>query len=175
MELQIDQIESNIGTIVIITDHEKLCALDFADYEQRMVQLLQKRYQQFQLIPVTNPLGVSSRIDAYLQGDYASLDDIPVNPGGTAFQQEVWLALRSIPPGTTQTYGELAAQLGKPNAARAVGLVNSLNPIAIVLPCHRVIGANQSLTGYAGGLARKQWLLQHEGYWPASHQISLSL
>jgi methylated-DNA-[protein]-cysteine S-methyltransferase len=173
MELQIDRISSAIGTIIIVTDHEHLCALDFADYEQRMVQLLEKRYGQWQFHPVTNPLGFSHMIRAYLQGDYSGLDAIPVNPGGTAFQQQVWLALRSIQPGTTRTYGELATQLGNPKAARAVGLANSLNPIAIVLPCHRVIGANQSMTGYAGGLLRKQWLLNHEGY--RSEQLPLKL
>jgi methylated-DNA-[protein]-cysteine S-methyltransferase len=173
MELQIDRINSDIGSILIVTDSEKLCALDFADYEQRMMQFLQKRYAQLQLTPMVDPLGFSSRIRAYLQGDYASLDPIPVNPGGTAFQQQVWLALRSIAPGTTRSYGQLAAQLGHPKAARAVGLANSLNPIAIIIPCHRVIGANQSLTGYAGGLARKQWLLQHEGYQPVAEQLSL--
>ncbi|HET8842556.1 MAG TPA: methylated-DNA--[protein]-cysteine S-methyltransferase, partial [Ktedonobacteraceae bacterium] len=99
---------------------------------------------------------------AYLAGDPRSLDAIPVDTGGTAFQQQVWSALRSIPLGTTTTYGELAASLGKPKAYRAVGATNALNPIAIVLPCHRVVGADASLTGYAGGLHRKDWLLRHE-------------
>ena len=173
MELQLDRINSDIGPIMIVTDGDALCALDFGDYEQRMMQFLQKRYAQFQLTPTADPLGFSSRIRAYLEGNYGSLDPIPVNPGGTAFQQQVWLALRSIPPSTIRSYGELAAQLGNPKAARAVGLANSLNPIAIVLPCHRVIGTNQTLTGYAGGLARKQWLLSHEGYFMTPTQLPL--
>ena len=82
---------------------------------------------------------------------------------GTAFQREVWAALRTIPTGETTTYGRLASQLGRPKAMRAVGMANGANPISIIVPCHRVIGANASLTGYGGGLERKRWLLRHEG------------
>jgi methylated-DNA-[protein]-cysteine S-methyltransferase len=124
---------------------------------------LQKRYGKVDLIQTSDPYGFSSCIRAYFAGDYRCLDDIPVNTGGTVFQQQVWSALRTIPVGTTMTYGGLAVQVGKPTAYRAVGATNGLNPVAIVLPCHRVIGANDSLTGYAGGLERKHWLLQHEG------------
>lgn len=161
-ELQFDRIDSPIGTILLVVDDKRLCSLDFVDYEQRMMTLLQRRYGSVQLEQMSDPYGFSSRMHDYLAGDYACLDAIPVNTGGTAFQQEVWLALRSIPPGKTLTYGALAAQLGKPTAYRAVGGTNALNPIAIVLPCHRVIGARSSLTGYAGGLERKRWLLEHE-------------
>jgi methylated-DNA-[protein]-cysteine S-methyltransferase len=162
-ELQFDRIDSPIGTILLVVDDNKLCSLDYADYEPRMMTLLQRRYGAVQLEQVSDPSGFSSRIRDYLTGDYGCLDAIPVSTGGTAFQQEVWLALRSIPPGKTLTYGQLAAKLGKPTAYRAVGGINALNPVAIVLPCHRVIGASSSLTGYAGGLERKRWLLQHEG------------
>ncbi len=163
MELLVDKIQSEIGTIVIVSDGKALCALDFADYEPRMLKLLQKRYATVSLRPQRDPSGISSRIQAYLAGEWHSLDQIPVNPGGTAFQQQVWRSLRSIPPGSVWSYGELAATISRPTASRAVGMANSLNPVAIVLPCHRVVGANARLTGYAGGLARKQWLLQHEG------------
>ncbi|MHB8596343.1 MAG: methylated-DNA--[protein]-cysteine S-methyltransferase [Ktedonobacteraceae bacterium] len=163
--LQFDCIDSPIGNILIVVDDERLCSLDYADYEPRMMTLLQRRYGQINLVQTIDPQGFSSRIRAYLAGDYRSLDEIPVNTGGTAFQQEVWAALRTIPPGTTVAYGELAAKLGRPTAYRAVGGTNALNPIAIVLPCHRVVGANASLTGYAGGIERKQWLLSHEGYY----------
>ena len=129
-----------------------------------MMRLLQRRYGPVHLVEATDPHGFSSQLRAYLAGDYHCLDTIPVSTGGTAFQQEVWNALRAIPPGTTTTYGELAAKLGRPTAYRAVGGTNALNPIAIVLPCHRVVGADAALTGYAGGLERKQWLLRHEGY-----------
>lgn len=163
MELFIDKINSPLGTILLVSDGGNLCALDFADYEHRMIQLLQVRYGHFHLKEMANPAGISSKIQAYLEGDYSSLDHIPVSAGGTAFQQQVWAALRTIPLGTTVTYGELAARLGKPTAYRAVGMANSLNPVAIVVPCHRVIGAKANLTGYAGGLERKRWLLKHEG------------
>jgi len=162
-ELFIDKIDSEIGPILIVSDGEKLCALDFAEYRSRMMALLQKRFKSIQLIEKSNPQGFSDRLQSYLAGNLNSLDEIPVSTGGTPFQQQVWFALRSIPTGTVATYGELAQMVNRPTAYRAVGMTNSLNPVAIVLPCHRVIGANANLTGYAGGLERKRWLLQHEG------------
>ena len=162
-QLQMDVISSPIENIVIVVDGDRMCSLDFVDYIQRMMMLLERRYGSVHLTATTNPFGYSDLIRRYFAGDYQSLDAIPVNTGGTPFQQQVWSALRTIPPGITKTYGELATQLGKPTAYRAVGATNALNPIGIVLPCHRVIGADSSLTGYAGGLERKRWLLQHEG------------
>lgn len=163
-ELQLDYIDSPIGTILIVVDGEQLCSLDFADYEQRMMTLLLRRYGPIRLAQTIDLCGFSSRIRDYFAGDYRCLDAIPVSTDGTAFQQQVWSTLRTIPPGTTINYGEIAARLGKPGAYRAVGGANALNPIPIVLPCHRVIGADASLTGYGGGIERKRWLLQHEGY-----------
>lgn len=162
--LQFDRIESPIGAILLAVDDGQLCTLDYEDYEQRMMTLLERRYGPVHLVPTTDPCGFSGRIRDYFAGDYSALDAIPVNTGGTAFQQQVWSALRSIPVGSTLTYSALAARVGRPTAYRAVGGTNALNPIAIVLPCHRVVGADTSLTGYAGGLERKQWLLKHEGY-----------
>ncbi len=161
-ELQLDIIASPIDDILIVVDERKMCALDYADYESRMMKLLGRRYGPVRLVHAENPCGFSDLVRRYFAGEYQSLDAISVSTGGTEFQQQVWLALRTIAPGTTATYGELAAQLGRPNAYRAVGATNALNPIGIVLPCHRVIGADASLTGYAGGLERKRWLLQHE-------------
>lgn len=163
MKLFIDSFDSALGTILLVSDGERLRALDYADHENRMLTLLKRHSPDFQLREAHDPQGFSSLINTYLAGDLTSIDRISVNTGGTAFQQQVWAALRRIPPGTVLTYGELAAQLGKPTAARAVGMTNALNPIAIVVPCHRLVGANGSLTGYAGGLERKRWLLQHEG------------
>ena len=162
-ELFTDRITSAIGTILIVSDGESLCALDYAGYEQRMIKLLHARYGRVRLREATDPLGFSSRMRAYLAGDLSCINSIPVNTGGTAFQQQVWSALRAIPLGTVFSYGALAARLGKPTAYRAVGMTNALNPIAIVVPCHRLVGVNGALTGYAGGLERKQWLLEHEG------------
>jgi methylated-DNA-[protein]-cysteine S-methyltransferase len=105
---------------------------------------------------------VREQIDAYFTGDLHEFD-LPLAPAGTAWQRTVWDALAAIPYGTTLSYGELARRLGRPAAARAVGAANGRNPISIVIPCHRLIGARGALTGYAGGLTRKGWLLAHEG------------
>jgi methylated-DNA-[protein]-cysteine S-methyltransferase len=105
--------------------------------------------------------GVADQLQAYFEGNLRQFD-LELDLQGTAFQKRVWQKLRSIPYGKTTTYGCIAAELGMPRAMRAVGLANGRNPISIIIPCHRVIGANGSLTGYGGGLPRKQWLLAHE-------------
>jgi methylated-DNA-[protein]-cysteine S-methyltransferase len=166
VELRTDTIDSEIGPIVIVTDARALCALDFGDCEERMKELLTRRFEDLVLRHEANPLGVSAKVRAYLDGDLHALDDIAVDTGGTDFQRTVWSALRKIPVGTTRTYGQLAASIGRPTASRAVGFANGCNPVAIVIPCHRVIGSHAALTGYAGGLPRKQWLLRHEGALP---------
>lgn len=160
-----------MGDILLVTNGHALVSLDYEGYEHRLIELLTKRYGPVDLVDVTPKSqdltaleeDLAGRIGAYLDGDFQAIDAIPVDPGGTKFQATVWQALRTIPPGTAISYGELAHQLDNPGAVRAVGTTNSLNPISIVLPCHRVIGANGSLTGYAGGLDRKRWLLDHEG------------
>lgn len=162
-ELLLDKVSFESGQILLVSDNKSLCAIDFAGYENRMMKLLEKRYGNVHLKKHKNPQGLSDRLQSYFSGDFTSLDDIPVNTGGTPFQQQVWSTLRSIAPGTVISYGELAKRVGKPTASRAVGMTNGLNPIAIVLPCHRVVGANGKLTGYAGGLETKKWLLKHEG------------
>ena len=101
------------------------------------------------------------QLDGYWAGERTTFD-IPLAAAGTNFQERVWAALREIPYGTTVSYGELAASIGKPRAVRAVGRANGSNPVSIIVPCHRVIGASGQLTGYAGGLERKKWLLEHE-------------
>ena len=158
-----DTLASPIGRLLLVFDAGRLCALDYADCRGRLTRLLQWRYHQFRLSEAAKPLGATQQLRAYLGGELDALDSIQVDPGGTAFQQKVWAALRGIPPGTTRTYSALARQLGAPQAYRAVGRANALNPISIVVPCHRLIGANGALTGYAGGLERKHWLLRHEG------------
>jgi methylated-DNA-[protein]-cysteine S-methyltransferase len=110
-----------------------------------------------------DPEPIQRRLDAYFAGELTALDDIAVDPGGTAFQRAVWCWLRRVRPGTTTTYSALARQIGSPSAVRAVGAANGANPIWLAIPCHRAIGANGHLTGYAGGLDRKRWLLCHEG------------
>jgi methylated-DNA-[protein]-cysteine S-methyltransferase len=114
------------------------------------------------LAPASNPGGLTAAMSAYFGGDLAAIDMLPVETGGTPFQRSVWRALRDIPCGTTISYAELARRIGRPSAVRAVGLANGSNPVGIVVPCHRVIGSNGTLTGYGGGIERKRWLLAHE-------------
>ena len=131
-----------------------------------MTPHLARYFKGVELVPRVDPLGMSGRLQNYFEGELSAFDGAPVDPAGDGFQRKVWLALREIPPGETISYGALAARLDNPTASRAVGMANSRNPIGIVLACHRVIGANGALTGYAGGLARKTWLLRHEGALP---------
>ena len=106
-------------------------------------------------------LECKTQLDAYFRGERKGFD-LPLLPKGTAFQQKVWKALTEIPYGETRTYGEMAAAVGNPKAARAVGMANNKNPIGIIIPCHRVVGASGKLVGYAGGMDRKEWLLELE-------------
>jgi methylated-DNA-[protein]-cysteine S-methyltransferase len=177
----LDRVPSPIGDVLIATDAEdRLRVLDFADYEARMHKLLGRQYAAgtIRLEAGHAPAPIRQAISAYFAGELAALDAIPVRSGGTAFQREVWAALRAIPVGATLSYGALAQQIGRPAAVRAVGLANGANPIGIVVPCHRVIGANASMTGYGGGVHRKRWLLAHEGIEivgdRAASQISLA-
>jgi methylated-DNA-[protein]-cysteine S-methyltransferase len=162
--LDYDEFESPIGRILFAADDGGICALDYAGYESRMEDLLKRRFGAFEFRRGADPFQLRPRLQSYFVGELHALDDTPVSMGGTAFQAEVWKALREIPAGHTRTYGELAERLGRAQAARAVGHANSLNPVAIIVPCHRVIGASSALTGYAGGLARKEWLLRHEKF-----------
>ena len=175
--LHLTRVPSPIGDMLLVTDGDVLVSLDYSGYEHRMMQLLTKRYGTFSLREDACADGVLTHLSAYLDGDLTAIDNIPVNPGGTAFQAKVWQALRSIPAGTVVSYGDLARQLGNPAAVRAVGTSIGLIPFSNVLPCHRGIGANGKLTGYAGGLERKRWLLAHEGVvlgqTPQSQQLSL--
>ena len=161
VSLLVDQIESPIGRIVIGARDGRLCVLEFG--RARVDRVLAARFGRARTVRTRNPFGFSARIRAYLAGDLTALDRIPVDPGGTPFQRRVWQALRRIRPGRTRSYGALARALGYGAAARAVGAANGQNPISIVVPCHRLIGGDASLTGYGGGLWRKRWLLHHEG------------
>ncbi|GGD99014.1 methylated-DNA--protein-cysteine methyltransferase [Polymorphobacter glacialis] len=162
--LKLSRYMSPVAELLVVTDPENtLRALDFIDFEERMRRLLARHYGHFTLTESETPAAIVTALDAYFAGDLTALDTIPIATAGTEFQRSVWAALRQIPAGRTQGYGALAAQLGMPGAARAVGLANGLNPIGIVVPCHRVIGASGTLTGYAGGVERKAWLLSHEG------------
>lgn len=162
MKLSVDRIDSPIGTLLLVWNSQALLALDFGDHEPRFHRLLKSYYGDCHLNPDRVPGEIRTPIEEYFRGDLKSIENIPVSTHGTPFQQQVWSALRDIPAGSTTSYGTLAARLGRPGASRAVGLANGSNPIGIVLPCHRVIGANGALTGYGGGIHRKRWLLEHE-------------
>jgi methylated-DNA-[protein]-cysteine S-methyltransferase len=140
-----------------------LRALDWQEYEPRMKQLLRLQYGAVVLEEARSPKDLRSALTAYFNGDLDSLKTIKWCVAGTPFQQKVWTALPNIPAGTTMSYGALAAKLNAPNAMRAVGHANGSNPISVVVPCHRLIGANGALIKYGGGLERKRWLLEHEG------------
>ncbi len=163
MHLTLSRYAAPEAELLVVTEGDTLRALDFADFDERMRTLLARRYGVVTLTEGPLPPSIAAALDAYFNGDLTALDTVPVATGGSDFQRAVWAALRAIPVGTTTGYGALAASLGKPGAARAVGLASGANPIGIVVPCHRVIGANGKLTGYAGGVGRKAWLLKHEG------------
>lgn len=161
--LVLDTLDTPIGEALLVTDAQGvLRALDFADYEARMQRLLRLHYGAVELHRGDAGTHVRTPLARYFAGDLTALADIRWSTAGTQFQRSVWQALTTITVGETTTYGNLARQLGAPRAARAVGLANGSNPVGIVVPCHRVIGADGTLTGYGGGLHRKQWLLRHE-------------
>ena len=160
------RISTPIGTMLVVTDaREHLRALDWEDYEARMLRLLRVHYRPHRVVLVDGeaPLAVRRPLEAYFEGELGAIVSLRVETGGTVFQRDVWAALRAIPAGETLSYGALAVKIARPTAVRAVGAANGANPVGVVVPCHRVIGANASLTGYAGGIERKRWLLSHEG------------
>jgi len=162
MELFVDRMTSPIDTLILIWEGVVLRSLIFSDNESDIEPFLRTHHNGCRLTPARAPMEIRNPLEAYFEGDLLAIDRIKVQTVGTPFQQQVWTALREIPAGKTMSYGELAVKIGRPNACRAVGLANGSNPVGIVVPCHRVIGANGSLTGYGGGIDRKRWLLAHE-------------
>ncbi len=148
LELQTEHVASPIGTVQIRHDGRALHHLDFVDG---------------MAVDAAPGSPFARAVAAYFAGDLAALDPLPVDVRGTPFETGVWQTLRRIPAGHTWSYRALAEAIGRPTAVRAVGAANGRNPVSLVLPCHRVIGADGSLTGYGGGLERKAWLLRHEG------------
>ncbi|HUZ13243.1 MAG TPA: methylated-DNA--[protein]-cysteine S-methyltransferase [Caulobacteraceae bacterium] len=162
--LILDALETPIGPILIATDEEgRLRAVDFFADEDGLRRLLARQYGPVAADTGQAPAPVRRAFEDYFAGDIRALERVPVATVGTAFQRKVWVALQAIPAGETRSYGQLAREIGAPKAMRAVGLANGQNPVALAIPCHRVIGADGSLTGFGGGLPRKRWLLRHEG------------
>ena len=160
-----DRFDTPIGEMLIVADHDgNLVATDWSEHKERLRRHLRRHYGEngSRLEPARNPNGLTDAIRSYFAGELEAIDVLPVQAAGTPFQREVWRALRQIPCGTTISYGELAARIGRPRAVRAVGLANGSNPVGVIVPCHRVIGVDGSLTGYGGGIERKRWLLEHE-------------
>ena len=160
----LDRLATPIGTALLVTDGQgALRALDWEDYEHRMRELLRLHYGTVDLRKQPAPTAIRIALSRYFDGDLGQIAGIAWRIAGTPFQQKVWTALAQIPVGTTMSYGALAARIDMPKAIRAVGHANGSNPISVVLPCHRLIGADGSLVKYGGGLERKRWLLRHEG------------
>ena len=165
--LRLDRLASPLGEILLVSDEDgRLRALDFHDHQPRLLRLLRLHYGDRPLTPGAAPAGIRAALDRYFGGELSALAAIAWATAGTPFQRSVWAALGAIPAGETVSYAALARRIGRPAAVQAVGLANGANPVAIVVPCHRVIGSNGALTGYGGGLPRKAWLLRHEGALP---------
>jgi methylated-DNA-[protein]-cysteine S-methyltransferase len=165
--LHLGRLDTPIGQALLISDDEGLLRLlDWQDHEERMRVILRRRYGAVRLEEGRAPERIRRPLARYFAGELKALHEVPFRSEGTPFQLRVWDALTKIPMGETTSYGALAERIGKPSAVRAVGLANGANPISVVVPCHRVIGSDGSLTGYGGGLERKRWLLRHEGALP---------
>lgn len=165
LRLFIDRIDTPLGELSVVADEDgNLRATTWSDYASYLRPSLALHYgiNGFTVEPAHNPGSLTAAIARYFTGELTAIDALPVETAGTPFQREVWRALREIPCGSTISYAALAQRIGRPNAVRAVGLANGSNPVGVVVPCHRVIGSNGSLTGYGGGVERKRWLLRHE-------------
>jgi len=155
--------DSPIGPLSLASVDGKLVHLDFQGNDDRLKTIQTRRFKNLQWVEDGEaPASVISWLDGYFSGSVGSLPMFDINMIGTDFQKTVWAALIKIPNGKSVSYAGLASELDNPKAVRAVARANALNPVSIILPCHRVIGSNGKLTGYAGGLDRKQWLLEHE-------------
>ena len=154
-------LDSPLGPLELWSTETGLCALLFSDHRAKLETRLSRRFGDRR--PETgDPFGAREALDAWFHGSSVALEQLPIDTGGTSFQQDVWKALRKIPRGETRSYGQLAESIGRPTAARAVGSANGANPLPIVVPCHRVVGARGALSGFAFGVERKQWLLDFE-------------
>ena len=159
--LQTATLSTPVGPLALAAHEGRVCAVWFGALES-LQRLLARWYPGERPTSVTDPAGAASALSAYFAGDLHALENIPVVLNGTPFQRRVWERLREVPAGRTATYGAIAMAIGAPSAVRAVGAANGANPVSVIVPCHRIIGANGALVGYGGGLDRKRWLLDHE-------------
>ena len=163
-QIAIHAMTTPVGLIHFATDeHDTLRALTFDDGGVYIARLITRHYGSARVTTTAEPALVGAELQRYFDGDLDALSRIRTASAGTPFQLDVWAALSEIPVGATTSYGAIATAIGRPQAVRAVGMANGANPISIVVPCHRVIGTDGTMTGYGGGLERKRWLLAHEG------------
>ena len=165
MKISLSHLDSPLGAMLLVTDAQWVVrALDFADHKARLHRGLREHYGDVELTEIPTPVEIADALTRYFSGELEALDVLRTATAGSELQRRVWAALRRIPAGTTTTYGKLAKALGfdDPRAAIDMGAANGANPIAIIVPCHRVIASNGDLKGYAWGLHRKRWLLEHE-------------
>jgi methylated-DNA-[protein]-cysteine S-methyltransferase len=168
-KLVVATVSTPIGGLRLVTGSHGLCAAEFADREDRLVVSLNRRWRAggYHLVRGRAPRDVRTALEAYFAGELAAIGTLEIDLTGTAFQRAIWTRLRTIRPGSTLSYAAMAAAVGRPAAVRATGHANGANPVSVVIPCHRLVGADGSLTGYGGGLDRKRWLLAHE----ARHRV----
>jgi len=162
MNFDVLEYSSAIGVLIVVARANVVHAIAFPERWPDHKRRLERHFPGATFAPVAALPRITRALDAYFAGDLGALERLEVEPSGTDFQRKVWRRLRSIPPGGTTSYGSIAREIGAPSASRAVGAANGANPISIVLPCHRVVGSSGDITGYAGGLDRKRWLLEHE-------------
>jgi methylated-DNA-[protein]-cysteine S-methyltransferase len=162
-EVRLTEFDSPIGPLTVAAASGRVCLVHFGAADADVRRALSRWYPSAAPAADADPGGAVSALRAYFSGDVPAIDRVKVELHGTPFQQSVWQALRRIAHGRTMSYGELARAIGMPAAVRAVGAANGANPVAVIVPCHRVIGSSGTLTGYGGGLERKRWLLEHEG------------
>lgn len=165
MHMFLSHLRSPLGDMLLVTDEQQVVrALDFADHKARLYRGLRERYGSVALTAIPPSGEVTQALAGYFGGQLEALDSVRTKSAGRDLERRVWAALRRIPAGTTTTYGKLAKELGfdDPRAAIEIGAANGANPIAIIVPCHRVIASSGELKGYAWGLHRKRWLLEHE-------------
>jgi methylated-DNA-[protein]-cysteine S-methyltransferase len=178
MQLFRATIRTPLGEMLALASDAGLCALEFTGPKLRLTRLdvrLRRWFPPHEIVDGGVPAIERTRewLTAYFDGASADAGNLQLDLRGAGFERRVWNALRDIPPGATTSYGAIAKALGSPGASRAVGAANGANPVAIIVPCHRVIGSSGSLTGYGGGLDKKTWLIDHERRWRREPQASL--
>ena len=165
MKIEVMTVESPLGELWVASSSEGVCALGFSEGSDRLRAGLRRRFGAVDYLNGEGNTGVRAALGAYFSGEWDGISAVRLGVEGTVFQRRVWEALGGIPVGETRSYKDIAKAIGCPGGERAVGGANGANPVAILIPCHRVIASSGQLAGYGWGPERKAWLLQHEGAW----------